>query len=83
MGSGIAILFLRAGYKVILVDNNAKGLKRGSKIISNVFKQDVAKSASLRIRQNLLSAVISKLLSTWLMVISVTTHLWSRTFLKT
>lgn len=44
MGSGIAISFLRAGYKVILVDNNAKGLERGSKLIAGVFKQDVKKN---------------------------------------
>ncbi len=44
MGSGIAISFLRAGYSVILVDNNAKGLERGAKLIANVFKQDVKKN---------------------------------------
>ena len=44
MGSGIAINFLKAGYKVILVDNNAKGLERGSKLIAQVFKQDVKKN---------------------------------------
>ena len=43
MGSGIAICFLRAGYKVILADNNAKGLERGSTLIANVLKQDVKK----------------------------------------
>lgn len=44
MGSGIAINFLKAGYKVILVDNNAKGLERGSKLIANVIKQEVKKN---------------------------------------
>ncbi len=43
MGSGIAISFLRAGYKVILIDNNLKGLERGAKLIAGVFKQDVKK----------------------------------------
>jgi 3-hydroxyacyl-CoA dehydrogenase/enoyl-CoA hydratase/carnithine racemase len=43
MGSGIAINFLRAGYKVILVDNNAKGLERGASTISQVLQQDVKK----------------------------------------
>lgn len=43
MGSGIAINFLRAKYKVILADNNVEGLARGAKIISQVIQQDVAK----------------------------------------
>jgi 3-hydroxyacyl-CoA dehydrogenase len=43
MGSGIAICFLRAGYKVILVDNSSQGLDRGSKLITNVLQQDVKK----------------------------------------
>lgn len=43
MGSGIAINFLRAGYKVILVDNNEKGLERGASIISQIIQQDVKK----------------------------------------
>lgn len=43
MGSGIAINFLRAGYKVILVDNNEKGLERGASTISQVMQQDVKK----------------------------------------
>ena len=43
MGSGIAISFLRAGYKVILVDNSTQGLDRGKSIIRKVYSQDVAK----------------------------------------
>ena len=43
MGSGIAISFLRAGFKVILVDTNIDGLNRGKGIIQKVFSQDVAK----------------------------------------
>jgi 3-hydroxyacyl-CoA dehydrogenase len=43
MGSGIAISFLRAGYKVILVDTSIDGLNRGKGIIQKVFSQDAAK----------------------------------------
>ena len=43
MGAGIAVGFLRAGCKVILVDNNAKGLERGVKTITKILHQDVAK----------------------------------------
>lgn len=43
MGAGIAVGFLRAGCKVILVDNNAKGLERGVTTITKILKQDVAK----------------------------------------
>jgi len=43
MGAGIAVGFLRAGCKVILVDVNQKGLERGVKTISKIFQQDVAK----------------------------------------
>jgi len=43
MGAGIAVGFLRAGCKVILVDVNQKGLERGVKTITKIFEQDVAK----------------------------------------
>lgn len=43
MGAGIAVSFLRAGCKVILVDNNEKGLQRGVQTITKILKTDVAK----------------------------------------
>lgn len=43
MGAGIAVGFLRAGCKVILVDINVKGLERGVKTITKILKQDVVK----------------------------------------
>jgi len=43
MGSGIAICFLRAGYKVILLDNNAASLQKGRQIVKKILNQDVSK----------------------------------------
>jgi 3-hydroxyacyl-CoA dehydrogenase/enoyl-CoA hydratase/carnithine racemase len=43
MGAGIAVGFLRAGCKVILVDVNQKGLERGVENITKIFQQDVVK----------------------------------------
>ena len=43
MGSGITISFLRAGYRVILVDNQIEGIQRGKRFILNTLQQDVAK----------------------------------------
>mmetsp|Transcript_28512 Transcript_28512/g.37297 ORF Transcript_28512/g.37297 Transcript_28512/m.37297 type:complete len:582 (-) Transcript_28512:296-2041(-) len=43
MGSGITICLLRAGYQVILVEGNQKGLDRGASIIQGVFMRDMQK----------------------------------------
>jgi len=70
MGSGIAISFLRAGYKVILVDNSKEGLGRGFKLITKVIEQDVKKNrihpdqASNILKHNLLTTTDIKSKST-------------------
>lgn len=43
MGSGIAIAFANAGYKVTLVDAAAEGLERGRGIIRSAYGADVAR----------------------------------------
>jgi len=43
MGSGIAVCFLRAGYRVILLDSNEGSLERGKASITKIITQDVTK----------------------------------------
>ena len=49
MGQGIAIAFLRAGYKLVLVDVNTDGLKRGVEAIRTVLEKANTKSSSLKL----------------------------------
>lgn len=57
MGSGITISFLRAGYRVILVDNRIEGIQRGKRLILNTLQQDVAKK---RMSQEKLDHIVNE-----------------------
>ena len=50
MGAGISVCFLRARYRVVLLDKDPAGLARGNKTVEGIIQQDVGKKRLTKVR---------------------------------